>query len=216
MVVGSEPHARQGVHREHGRPHGYRLPVDTQEALQRLACLEHSAAITTLALVHEEAEEEVHAHLSQAVHNALIERLEGAYRFIHDRAPMPLGAAVIPRLGSRYAYADPRRSPPFDIVKDGIATAFDIELMRAVCGRLSLELRALAYAGENFNDIFEDTSDIVARHLLAHGDIASIRYCAYHGIGTALDDLEAGRIGLVIKLFPVISWLNASDPNSRS
>jgi polar amino acid transport system substrate-binding protein len=35
------------------------------------------------------------------------------------------------------AYPD----PPFDIMKDGIATGFDIELMRAVCGRLSLELR---------------------------------------------------------------------------
>ncbi|MGA6962629.1 MAG: transporter substrate-binding domain-containing protein, partial [Xanthobacteraceae bacterium] len=28
----------------------------------------------------------------------------------------------------------------------------------------------------------------------------------------ALDDLEAGRIGLVIKLFPVISWLVKDRP----
>ena len=28
----------------------------------------------------------------------------------------------------------------------------------------------------------------------------------------ALDDLEAGRIGLVIKLFPVISWLVRDRP----
>jgi len=35
------------------------------------------------------------------------------------------------------AYPD----PPFDIMKEGVATGFDIELMRAVCGRLSLELR---------------------------------------------------------------------------
>jgi len=164
------------------------------------------------------------------------------------------------------AYPD----PPFDIVKDGVATGFDIELMRAVCGRLSLEPRLLAYAGEDFNGIFAElargtcdvvisgttitaeraalvrfsrpylqfnqgiavnrrltphvsstadlrgltagiqkgnTSDIVARDLLAQGAIAAIRYYPYHGIGTALDDLEAGRIGLVIKLFPVISWL---------
>ena len=52
-----------------------------------------------------------------------------------------------------------------------------------------------------------NTSDRVARHLLAQGDIAAIRYYPYHGIGTALDDLEAGQIGLIIKLFPVISWL---------
>ena len=38
-----------------------------------------------------------------------------------------------------------------------------------------------------------NTSDFVAKRLLAEGAIA--------------DDLEAGRIGLVIKLFPVLSWL---------
>jgi ABC-type amino acid transport substrate-binding protein len=170
------------------------------------------------------------------------------------------------------AYPD----PPFDIMKDGVATGFDIELMRAVCGRLSLELSPLAYTGEDFNGIFAgvaqgtcdavisgttitperaaivrfsrpylefnqgiainrrlncrvtstadlrsltagiqkgNTSDIVARHLLAQGDIAAIRYYPYHGIDTALDDLEAGRIGLVIKLFPVISWLTRERPD---
>jgi polar amino acid transport system substrate-binding protein len=169
------------------------------------------------------------------------------------------------------AYPD----PPFDIMKDGIATGFDIELMRAVCGRLSLEPRPLVCAGEDFNGIFAglaqgtcdvvisgttitperaaivrfsrpylqfnqgiavnrrltphvsstadlrgltagiqkgNTSDIVARRLLAQGDISAIRYYPYHGIGTALDDLEAGRIGLVIKLFPVISWLTRERP----
>jgi polar amino acid transport system substrate-binding protein len=170
------------------------------------------------------------------------------------------------------AYPD----PPFDIMKEGIATGFDIELMRAVCCRLSLELRPLAYMGEDFNGIFAalaqgtcdavisgttitperaaivrfsrsylefnqgiainrhltphvtstadlrgltagiqkgNTSDMVARRLLAQGDIAAIRYYPYHGIGTALDDLEAGRIGLVIKLFPVISWLTRGRPD---
>jgi polar amino acid transport system substrate-binding protein len=48
------------------------------------------------------------------------------------------------------AYPD----PPFDVMKDGIATGFDVELMRAVCRRLSLELRPLSYEGENFDDIF--------------------------------------------------------------
>jgi len=168
------------------------------------------------------------------------------------------------------AYPD----PPFDLMKDGIATGFDVELMRAVSGRLSLELRPLSYKGENFNDIFAglvegtcdavisgttitperaavvrfsrpylqfnqgiavnrgltphvsstadlrgltagiqkgNTSDIVARHLLAQGDIAAISYYPYDGIGRALDDLE-GRIGLVIKLFPVISWLTRERP----
>lgn len=170
------------------------------------------------------------------------------------------------------AYPD----PPFDIIKDGVATGFDIELMRAVCGKLSLDLRPLTYTGEDFNGIFAgltrgtcdavisgttitperaaivrfsrpylefnqgiainrrlaphvtsaadlrgltagiqkgNTSDIVARRLLAQGDIAAIRYYPYHGIDTALDDLEAGHIGLVIKLFPVISWLTGGRPD---
>src|SRR5437764_2249523 len=57
-----------------------------------------------------------------------------------------------------------------------------------------------------------NTSDFVAKRLLAEGTIAGIKYYPYHGITTALDDLEAGRIGLVIKLFPVISWLVKNRP----
>jgi polar amino acid transport system substrate-binding protein len=164
------------------------------------------------------------------------------------------------------AYPD----PPFDLMRNGVATGFDVELMRAVCERLGLAPRPLAYKGDNFNDIFKgliegtcdavisgttitpersaivkfsqpylvfnqgiavnrrrtpkvasvadlrgltagiqsgNTSDIVARRLLAERAIAGIRHYPYHGIMTALDDLEAGRIGLIIKLFPVISWL---------
>jgi polar amino acid transport system substrate-binding protein len=170
------------------------------------------------------------------------------------------------------AYPD----PPFDVMKDGRATGFDVELMRAVCGRLFLDLRPLAYTDEDFNGIFAalrngtcdavisgttitperaaiarfskpylefnqgvavnrrltpnvvaaaglreltagiqkgNTSDIVARQFLAQGHIAGIRYYPYDGIGSALDDLEAGHIGLVIKLFPVISWLVRDRPD---
>jgi polar amino acid transport system substrate-binding protein len=57
-----------------------------------------------------------------------------------------------------------------------------------------------------------NTSDFVAKRLLAEGAIAGIKYYPYDGIGVALDDLEAGRIGLVIKLFPVISWLIRDRP----
>jgi ABC-type amino acid transport substrate-binding protein len=57
-----------------------------------------------------------------------------------------------------------------------------------------------------------NTSDLVARRLQAQGDIAAVRYYPYHGIAAALDDLEAGRIGLVIKLFPVVSCLVAERP----
>src|SRR6185295_3588540 len=61
-----------------------RLPVETQRAIQHLACLGNSADATTLALVHETSEEQVHTDLWEAVRLELIERLDGAYRFVHD------------------------------------------------------------------------------------------------------------------------------------
>ena len=54
----------------------------------------------------------------------------------------------------RSAYPD----PPFDIMQNGTATGFDIELMRAVCKRLGLELRPAAFEGDNVNDIFDGLS----------------------------------------------------------
>ncbi|HEX4022768.1 MAG TPA: ABC transporter substrate-binding protein [Acidobacteriaceae bacterium] len=56
-----------------------------------------------------------------------------------------------------------------------------------------------------------NTSEFVAQRWLAQGLIANIRYYPYDGIANALDDLKAGRIDLVIKLFPVISWLVRND-----
>jgi ABC-type amino acid transport substrate-binding protein len=169
------------------------------------------------------------------------------------------------------AYPD----PPFDLIENGTASGFDIELMRAICAQLGLVLRPVQYTGADFNGIFEglvkrsydavisgttitperakivlfsepylefnqgvavnrqrtpnvssvvdlrgltagiqsgNTSDFVAKRLLAEGTIAGIKYYPYDGIATALDDLEAGRIGLVIKLYPVISWLVKDRP----
>lgn len=57
-----------------------------------------------------------------------------------------------------------------------------------------------------------NTSDVVARKLLAEGAIGDIKYYPYHGILTALGDLSAGRIGAFIKLFPVVSWLVKGRP----
>jgi polar amino acid transport system substrate-binding protein len=169
------------------------------------------------------------------------------------------------------AYPD----PPFDLMDNGSARGFDIELMRAICAQLGLALQPVRYASDDFNGIFDglakgscdavisgttitpgraavalfsepylefnqgvavnreltpkvesladlrgltagiqsgNTSDFVAKRLLAEGAIADIKYYPYHGIGAALDDLEAGRIGLVIKLHPVISWLVKDRP----
>jgi len=169
------------------------------------------------------------------------------------------------------AYPD----PPFDLIDNGSASGFDIELMRAICAQLGLALQPVRYSGDDFNGIFDglanrsydavisgttitperaaialfsqpylefnqgvavnrrstpnaasltdlrgltagiqsgNTSDIVAKRLLAQGAIANIKYYPYHGIAAVLDDLEAGRIGLVIKLHPVIAWLVKERP----
>jgi ABC-type amino acid transport substrate-binding protein len=169
------------------------------------------------------------------------------------------------------AYPD----PPFDLMENGSASGFDIELMRAICAQLKLSLQPVPYSGDDFNRIFDgltqrtcdavisgttitpersaivqfsqpylefnqgiavnrqrtpnvssvadlrgltagiqsgNTSDLVARRLLAEAAIRDIKYYPYHGIASALDDLEAGTIGLVIKLFPVISWLVKDRP----
>ena len=47
------------------------------------------------------------------------------------------------------AYPD----PPFDLMENGSASGFDIELMRAVCAPLGLVLRPVPYAGDDFNGI---------------------------------------------------------------
>lgn len=62
-----------------------RLPRETREALQQLAGLGNTAGTTMLSLVLEIAEEQVHRALWPAVAHGLIERVDVAYRFVHDR-----------------------------------------------------------------------------------------------------------------------------------
>jgi len=168
------------------------------------------------------------------------------------------------------AYPD----PPFELA-DGSESGFDIDLMRAICKQLGLNLQRERYLADDFNGIFDglekrtydavisgttitpersqivlfsqpylefnqgvavnrrltpkassleglhglvagiqsgNTSEFVAQRWLAQGVIARIQYYPYDGILSALADLEAGKIGLVIKLFPVISWLVKDRP----
>src|SRR5262249_51148492 len=62
-----------------------RLPAKTQLALQQMACLGNAAEVTIHAIVLGTSTEEVHAAQSEAVRQELVERLEGSYKFIHDR-----------------------------------------------------------------------------------------------------------------------------------
>jgi PAS domain S-box-containing protein len=62
-----------------------RLPAETQEALQQLACLGNCSESTTVSIVLGAPEEQVHAALWPAVAQELVERLPDAYRFVHGR-----------------------------------------------------------------------------------------------------------------------------------
>jgi PAS domain S-box-containing protein len=62
-----------------------RLPAEALQALRQLACLGNIAELPTLALVLGTSQEQVHATLWPAVRHEFVERLAGAYRFVHDR-----------------------------------------------------------------------------------------------------------------------------------
>jgi PAS domain S-box-containing protein len=62
-----------------------RLPVETQRALQVLACLGNVAEINMLSIVLGTSAEQIRAALWEAVRQELVERLDGSYRFAHDR-----------------------------------------------------------------------------------------------------------------------------------
>jgi PAS domain S-box-containing protein len=62
-----------------------RLPLETRKALLEFACLGNSAEISTLSIVHGTSEEKVHSDLFEAVRQEFVARLEGSYKFVHDR-----------------------------------------------------------------------------------------------------------------------------------
>ena len=62
-----------------------RLPVETQKALQQLACLGNSADFALLTTVYHDSKEEMQSHLGEAVRSGLVLRSERAYKFLHDR-----------------------------------------------------------------------------------------------------------------------------------
>jgi PAS domain S-box-containing protein len=62
-----------------------RLPLESQKALQEFACLGNVATPATLGIVHGTSSENVHEDLREAVHLGLVDRLQGEYRFAHDR-----------------------------------------------------------------------------------------------------------------------------------
>lgn len=62
-----------------------RLPDRTLTAIQQLACVGNSAELAMLSIAFGMSEEQVHADLWEAVHEELVERAKGSYKFVHDR-----------------------------------------------------------------------------------------------------------------------------------
>ena len=92
-----------------------RLPVETQKALQQLACLGNSAEFAILQPISQASPEEMHAQLWEAVRRGLVFRAESSYRFLHDRVqeasysliPEELRAEVHLRIGRLLATETP-------------------------------------------------------------------------------------------------------------
>jgi PAS domain S-box-containing protein len=104
-----------------------RLSVETQAALQQLACLGNVAEITMLSIVLRKSNEEVRSDLWDAVRLELVEHLEDSYKFTHDRVqeaaysfiPEPVRAEahlLIGRLLVAHTPAEKREEAVFEIV----------------------------------------------------------------------------------------------------
>src|SRR5262245_23003645 len=104
-----------------------RLSNQTQTVLQQLACLGNLADIMTLSTVLETSQEQVHAALWESVRLGLVERLDGSYKFIHDRvqeaayslipaASRPEAHLRIGRLLAAHSPPEKREETIFDVV----------------------------------------------------------------------------------------------------
>jgi predicted ATPase len=84
-----------------------RFSATTQEALKQLACLGNVAEVATLALVHGETEEAMHAALWEAVRAGLVFHQESTCKFLHDRIQQaPAGRRTPDRPGRESAGGD--------------------------------------------------------------------------------------------------------------
>jgi PAS domain S-box-containing protein len=104
-----------------------RLPTEAQNALQHLACLGNIAESTALSTVLGISERQLDTTLWPARHQGLVERVAGAYRFVHDRVqeaaygliPEQLRGEAHLRIGRLLAAHTPPEKPEkatFDIV----------------------------------------------------------------------------------------------------
>jgi PAS domain S-box-containing protein len=79
-----------------------RVPADTLEMLQQLACLGSSATIGYLAMLVDRPEDDVHARLSDVVQSGLLVRADNSYAFAHDRVQEAAHAMIDPAKGAAF------------------------------------------------------------------------------------------------------------------
>ena len=92
-----------------------RLPVETQQALQLLACMGNTAEFALLEMVSQQSNEEMHGQLWEAARAGLVFRSGDTYRFLHDRVreaaysliPQHLRAEAHLRIGRSIEAATP-------------------------------------------------------------------------------------------------------------
>jgi len=104
-----------------------RLPTQTQQALQLLACMGNVCGMNALAIILEVPRAQIRTVLWEAIRQELVERRDGAYGFVHDRIheaaysmiPLESRASIHLKIGRMLV----RRIPPqhrdeviFDIV----------------------------------------------------------------------------------------------------
>jgi PAS domain S-box-containing protein len=100
-----------------------RLAPETQNALKQLACLGNSAAFTMVHVVYQDAAEQMHTHLADAVRAGFVVHTHDSYHFLHDRVheaaysliPHELRAEAHLRIGMLLATHTPR-----DKLEEGI------------------------------------------------------------------------------------------------
>jgi predicted ATPase/signal transduction histidine kinase/CheY-like chemotaxis protein len=123
-----------------------RLPVAAQEALKQFACLGNAADAATLDIVLGHAESD--PDLFEAARAGFIQRMDGAYRFVHDRVreasyaliPEEQRAAAHLRIGRLLAAALPRDSVServFEVTSQlnaGVALITDPGEKEQLCG----------------------------------------------------------------------------------
>jgi PAS domain S-box-containing protein len=130
-----------------------RLPAETQNALKLLACLGNSTEFTTLRMVYQESDGDIHGQLWEAVRAGLIFRSENSYTFLHDRVQEAAYSLITDQLRAethlRIGRLLAERTPPekleegiFEIVNQ-LNRGSDLIMSTAECERLA-ELNLVA------------------------------------------------------------------------